>query len=144
MRPVKPVPKIVARGTVLVESSVTLATTAADSNPVSEKSISAAAAAIPAKVIGTGASGSTGWPVPKRMATRMTTANKGMILISVAPSWTQPAERAPVRLTRVRMAIVPSATMVRPMPEPAAGMTKPIAPATATATAATPVHCEMM
>ena len=118
----KPVPKIVARGTVSVESSVTLATTAADSKPVSEKSISAAAAAIPAKVIGTGASASSGWPEPKRTATRITTANNGMILISVATSWTQPAERAPVRLTKVRMPIVPSATIVSPTPEPAAGM----------------------
>ena len=49
-----PVPLIVARGTVVVESRVTLAVITAASNPVREKRMSAAAAVTPDIVTGTG------------------------------------------------------------------------------------------
>ena len=138
----KPVPRIVARGTVIVESRVTRAVIAAPSNPVREKRISADAAVTPARLSGTGENASTGLPAAKRPSTRAITAMSGTSLMRTVTICSAPAERVPRRFTSSNAMMEPSATAISGGPEMTAGHTCPSAPAIATATPETPVTCE--
>ena len=123
----KPVPRIVARGTVVVESRVTRAVIAAPSNPVREKRISAAAAVTPARLSGTGDKDSTGFPAPKRPSTRAMTAMSGTSLMRTVTICSAPAERVPRRFTSSKAMMEPSATAISGGPEMTAGHTCPSA-----------------